>query len=199
MELYYPALTYNVIQANLPLVDSSCLYCDLRVVLSLCRVQKTIVTDILQELDMINLFGSPAGRAITEPKPTKTFSTDNQPNLTGIKDQQHKHPDDMQLQSGQPRRHLHQILPQPHLQQSNNRSPSIDSLQPQHTHRLALYQQQNDIKFSSPNVDESKKSLIFKSNVTSKKGKFWKFLEEGKNCQKNSLEDLSTSSSGKSR
>lgn len=163
------------------------------------RVKNLAYTDILQELDMINLFGSPAGRAITEPKSTRTFSIDNQPNLTGIKDQQHKHPDDLQLQSGQTRHHLQQNLPQPHHQQSHNRSPSTDSLQPQHTNRLALYQQQNDIKFNSPIVDDSKKSLIFKSNVTAKKGKFWKFLEEGKNCQKNSLEDLSTSSSGKSR
>lgn len=148
---------------------------------------------------MINLFGSPAGRAITEPKFPKTFSTDNQPNFNGIKDQKHKHSDDLQLQAGQPRHHQHQNLPQPQLQQSHNRTPSIDALPPHHTNRLSHYQQQNDIKFNSPTVDDPRKSLIFKSNVTAKKGKFWKFLEEGKNCQKNSLEDLSTSSSGKSR
>lgn len=51
-----------------------------------------------------------------------------------------------------------------------------------------------------PSADKSKKSLIFKSNVMlAKKAKFWKFLEDDdKGSKKNSLEDLSSASSGKS-
>lgn len=52
---------------------------------------------------------------------------------------------------------------------------------------------------STAAADKSKKSLIFKSNVIAKKAKFWRFLEDDDKSKKNSLEDLSSTSSGKSR
>lgn len=58
----------------------------------------------------------------------------------------------------------------------------------------------NDYVNSCIAVEDKSKSkcLKFKSNVIAKKAKFWKFLEEDK-WKKNSVEDLSTSSSGKNR
>lgn len=130
---------------------------------------------------MINLFGSPAGRAINEITSTKTCTNTDSSNGSTKKH--------LQLQQ-------HKLHSSPQYscnsQQSSN---TIDN--------RSLHQQHNEIRYTTDcrngsSIEKTTRNLIFKSNVIAKKAKFWKFLEEDK-WDKNSIEDLSTSSSGKSR
>ncbi|XP_059609142.1 uncharacterized protein LOC132256667 [Phlebotomus argentipes] len=98
------------------------------------------------EYDMINLFGSPAGRALNT---SKTPQTSPQPT-------------------------------------SPTSFPPLPG-------RIAA-----DADVEATASKASKKTSIFKSsNIAAKKCKFWKFLEDEK-LKKNSVEDLSTTSSGQS-
>ncbi|XP_055690763.1 uncharacterized protein LOC129794149 [Lutzomyia longipalpis] len=102
------------------------------------------------EYDMINLFGSPAGRALNS---SKTPQTSPQP--------------------------LPAISPTAYPPLPGHRSISND-------------------EGEAAAAKSSKKTSIFKSsNIAAKKCKFWKFLEDEK-LKKNSVEDLSTTSSGQS-
>ncbi|GAB0090340.1 hypothetical protein DMENIID0001_050660 [Sergentomyia squamirostris] len=93
------------------------------------------------EYDMINLFGSPAGRALNSPQPAT--------------------------------------------------SPTSHPAHPAHI-RIPTDPE------PEPMAKATKKNSIFKSsNIGAKKCKFWKFLEDEK-LKKNSVEDLSTASSGQS-
>lgn len=99
---------------------------------------------------MINLFGSPAGRALNS---SKTPQTSPQPPAT---------------------------TPTSYPQLPGHMRISTETEEP-------------------PAVKAAKKTSIFKSsNIAAKKSKFWKFLEDEK-LKKNSVEDLSTTSSGQSR
>jgi len=133
---------------------------------------------------MINLFGSPAGRAINEITSTKTCNNSESNNISS-KTSAKKH-----LQQQQHKHHSSQQFSCNSQQTANN----IDN--------LSLHQQHNEIRYNycrnDSSIEKTTRNLIFKSNVIAKKAKFWKFLEEDK-WDKNSIEDLSTSSSGKSR
>lgn len=133
---------------------------------------------------MINLFGSPAGRAINEITSTKTCNN-SESNTISTRPSAKKH---LQLQQ-----HKHHSSPQ-YSCNSQQTSNGIDN--------RSLHQQHNEIRFNDCRndsaIEKTTRNLIFKSNVIAKKAKFWKFLEEDK-WDKNSIEDLSTSSSGKSR
>lgn len=139
---------------------------------------------------MINLFGSPAGRAINEITLTKTCNN-TESNNSSNKPSAKKH-----LQQQKHEHHPSTPTPPPYncnRQQTSN-SSSIDNRN--------LHQQHNEIRFNDcrndSSIEKTTRNLIFKSNVIAKKAKFWKFLEDDK-WDKNSIEDLSTSSSGKSR
>lgn len=133
---------------------------------------------------MINLFGSPAGRAINEITSTKT-SNNSESNNISTNPSAKKH---LQLQQ-----HKHHPSSE-YSCTSQQTSNTIDN--------RSLHQQHNEIRYNycrnDSTVEKTTRNLIFKSNVIAKKAKFWKFLEEDK-FDKNSIEDLSTSSSGKSR
>lgn len=198
---------------------------------------------------MINLFGSPAGRAITETSSSKSCSPDvntNRPHpqrshhhqlpLTAVPQPHHHQPSFRQSipphQSAGPhhRSPQNQSSPssqhhyQPPFHIDSYHHPSLHSQPSNHHHQLIrdgssgdldniLQLQHNPHPKNHPAStsttngstthqpsDKSKKSLIFKSNVMlAKKAKFWKFLEDDdKGSKKNSLEDLSSASSGKS-
>ncbi|KAJ6644130.1 hypothetical protein Bhyg_09096 [Pseudolycoriella hygida] len=139
------------------------------------------------ELDMINLFGSPAGRAINEITSTKTCSNSESNNIST---------------KSSANNHLQQQQQQPHKHHSSQQQFSCNSQQTTNSiDNRSLHQQHNEIRYNycsnDSSIEKTTRNLIFKSNVIAKKAKFWKFLEEDK-CNKNSIEDLSTSSSGKS-
>lgn len=135
---------------------------------------------------MINLFGSPAGRAINEITSTKTCNNSESNSVPTKPSSAKKH-----LQLQQLKHHSPTQFSCNSQQQTSN---SIDN--------RSLHQQHNEIRYNDcrndSSIEKTTRNLIFKSNVIAKKAKFWKFLEEDK-WDKNSIEDLSTSSSGKSR
>lgn len=138
---------------------------------------------------MINLFGSPAGRAINEITSTKTYNNTESNNSSTITSSAKKH-----LQQQQPHNRHSSAHYSSSCNSSQQTSNTIDN--------RSLHQQHNEIRFNDcrndTSIEKTTRNLIFKSNVIAKKAKFWKFLEEDK-WDKNSIEDLSTSSSGKSR
>lgn len=140
---------------------------------------------------MINLFGSPAGRAINEITLTKTCNN-TESNNSSNKPSAKKHL--LLQQQQQQNSHHHHSSPSQYGCNGQQTSNSIDNRN--------LHQQHNEIRFNDcrndSSIEKTTRNLIFKSNVIAKKAKFWKFLEEDK-WDKNSIEDLSTSSSGKSR
>lgn len=143
---------------------------------------------------MINLFGSPAGRAINEITSTKTCNNSESSNNISNKPSAKKHLQLVQLH----KQHSSSSSPSPQQQYSScNSQQTSNSID-----KRSLHQQHNEIRFNDcrndSSIENSSRNLIFKSNVIAKKAKFWKFLEEDK-WDKNSIEDLSTSSSGKSR
>lgn len=113
---------------------------------------------------MINLFGSPAGRALN----TKSYTEQSYNNVNNLTTANTNIP-------------------------NNHYKNSIES------NDLNL---QNHLNFentmNSNDVLKSKRNSILKPNLFTKKTKFWKFLEDDKS-KKNSIEDISTASSGQSR
>lgn len=147
---------------------------------------------------MINLFGSPAGRAINETTSTAktcaaiasstmhaTNVSHSASTIATVATAPATSPPVIPIDSSQ----TVSTIASAAVKQMPNRSYENIRLPHNDIHRLC----------NSTMVDEkSKKNLKFKSNVIAKKAKFWKFLEEDK-WKKNSVEDLSTSSSGKNR
>lgn len=161
---------------------------------------------------MMNLFGSPAGRAISElklpPRPScNSSSSSSSDSVTFTVSSQHQQrPCDLltQTQIYQPRSsHPDSVVS---LSSSTSVAAAATAAPvSQMTNFDSSLQQQNEIKFNTADMDKSKKNLKFKPNVIAKKTKFWKFLEDdnkttgvggGGTSQMNSLEDLSTTSSG---
>lgn len=136
-----------------------------------------------RELDMISLFGSPAGRAITE---IKTSSNHNTYHVN------HQFQFSMRKQKDKEKPHQSHTAFHQHLQQYSTSKPPHTN----YTNNLLRQQQSPDANYN--NVDKPAKSFIFKSNVIPKRTKFWKFFEEDKS-KKHSKDDLSTLFSDKFR